>query len=228
MPLVDYNLQSTWDSLYSIRIRDPQAPDFQQRVGYGRRFAQRVQGPYSDTLDYYKQRKDWAALGFQITPASQVLVVGCGYGYLIEELKAAGLNKVYGLDYSTYLQANWAANASPQTQIVWADALALDSSQVKNAMRSTFGTNTFDYIITDSMLESFTDQELAALWPALESRLARNTPINHIIHIVDDLKPGDNPTVNLRWLTLQEWAALRPTHSWLSANGGQYIIGSGT
>lgn len=203
---------ATYAAMYKLRIRDPAHPQFGQTVGYGRTFAQRCQGPYDDALTWAHTRRDNLLRLFPgMTTSQRYLIAGCGFGYLIESFKTAGFPNVWGIDNSAYVSANRATQASGD--VLWVADDLRGGARVRNALRDLTGANTFDWILSESVMESYTDAEVPQMLNAAESVLAPGRPLSNITHLVVD-DPGILAPCIAR--TLAQYNALRTAHSWVS------------
>lgn len=248
---VDWNLQATWDAAYSVRVRVdlqsvyPNAPAIGEVVHYGKWLARLVELPSArPALEYpplfYTRRAKFLisrleALGLNQT--HRVLIIGSGFGYLIHAFRhaahpsfnAASVNypNVWGIDGSTYI-ANRFANeqldldgSTDGTTTVF--RTFANNAATRNALTTLTGANTFHVIITEEVIESLTNTELATLAGDCELRL--NNPVfRRIIHIVTP-NLADSANLGLRSLSLDAWSALRPTHTFLSTIDGDFRLG---
>ena len=150
--------------------------------------------------------------------ADRILVVGAGMGFLVETLKLVGFTNVFGLDNSPFVQGK-KATVAPNVVLVNSDFTGSVNS-LRNALNTATGGRTFQWIITESMLESFTDQECTVILGQGPNLLANGVPNSHIIHLVYEppftYLPG-SPTFNEH--TMAQWKALAPTHTWMNAEG---------
>lgn len=189
-------------------------------------------------LNEYRWRVERLRLNFpQITDTSRVLVLGCGYGFLPETFQWSGIpqGRVCGADNSAFIQGNLASEAHPNMQgkvVNRSMTLGASNAQMRGSLRTAapdvtgFGATAefFDFVITESVLESFTPAErTAAFYTTLQSYLKAGLPASQVIHIVADgwdaTADGGSPP-----LSLEEWAATRPQHSWMSYWGDMRVI----
>lgn len=145
----------------------------------------------------------------------RVLIVGAGMGFLIETLKLVGFLNVYGLDNSPWCQAQ---KASVNSGVVLINADFTGSvNSLKNAFNSATGGRDFRWIITESVLESFNDNELSVILAQGPNLLTSGSPTSHIIHLVY-CPPFDEPGV-FNEKTMAQWKAMAPTQTWMNAEG---------
>lgn len=179
---------------------------------------------------YYEQRI--VPVFGTVTGAQRILVVGCGLGLLVSAVQATGFANIWGIDRSAYVASLWPATHPRLAQI---DVL---SNQVSQQLNTAFGQNTFHWIITESVMESYPVAEQAAVYAACEGLLVRNTPLSHVVHLVyPDTDMTVWPVTGLEngafasWAgtamatpgclarTLTEWQASRPSNTFLSMVG---------
>jgi 2-polyprenyl-3-methyl-5-hydroxy-6-metoxy-1,4-benzoquinol methylase len=139
--------------------------------------------------------------------STDIFVVGCGLGLLMEELKKLGMN-CWGCDNSHYIQTikNKEKAQFPINNI---DATASDfTSKVSKAVGSLW----FDVVITEDMLSSHTD--FTQILNNCEGILNPDMPKSNIVHIID-INVKEPFTVK----TMEQWKELNPNHTWVDVNG---------
>jgi SAM-dependent methyltransferase len=156
-----------------------------------------------------------ALIGLGMTSQQRILIAGCGFGFLVERFHVAGFPNVWGVDQSAHIAANKATHVDGSVLMVADDIRG--GARVRNALRTLTGANTFDWIVTESVLESYDDAELPALLNAAESVLANGRPLSSIVHIVYEPPFNEAPNV-FNEKTLEQWNTLRPSHTWMSVN----------
>jgi len=122
---------------------------------------------------------------------STVLEIGCGMGYLVEDLVDFGVD-AYGIDISNY--------AIDTAQARRPDLASRFSVQDCRDL-SGYGRNAFGYVFTHDFLSCLTTPEIVSFFDEV-NRISRNS-----VHITMD--GLDNP----QWynpLTIAEYVALRP------------------
>ena len=96
---------------------------------------------------------------------SSVLVVGCGYGFLLEYALDQGVNsnKIWGTDISTEIQANKGAEARADVaaKILDIDISAPDAVQQLRAVVG--GNGRFNWIVTEDVMPFYSDAEVPGL-----------------------------------------------------------------
>ncbi len=150
---------------------------------------------------------------FNMLATDRILVVGCGFGYLIERFHDAGYANVWGIDSSDDIEAR--KGVESRGDVLWVSDEMTGVGRVRAAMRNLTGDDEFDWIITESMLESYEDNEVQTILNVCEGALTGSDQ-SHIIHIVvtkeDPAAPGYAPAFN--WKTIAVWNLLSPSHSW--------------
>ena len=173
----------------------------------------------------------FAGLGFQ--PSADVLVVGCGFGWTLEEMRNAGLNRAWGTDISPFIQASKTTESAIPALILNVDVTsptARDQFVAAGAGRTggpPAERGKFDWIITELVMESIDPVNRAGFLNALDALLK---PGGRVGHLIVAKEPGDqpfDPTLNMQSLTLAQWVAVRPAHWWLDMEQGRWTLGGG-
>lgn len=146
--------------------------------------------------------------------ASRLLVVGCGPGYLVDELIKAGKAQTWGVDASPFAvgRAATALGATVGARVRQADATdAAALLAAKQAMG--LGRNQrFDLAITEDVLPCLTTQEQTALLAAVRGQA------NALFHVVTPGDPADPAKLpGLDWRSTAAWKALVGTDPVLDA-----------
>lgn len=206
-------------------------------------------------LNEFRWRVERLTAQLPITPTSRILVLACGVGFLPEafiwwqmsqgETEAAAKPRVAGVDNSAYIQSVIPTTADPLMMIGTTPKivnrsfqLGTANNQMRNSLRSAAGNSEFfDFVILESVDESYTDVERSASWhTAIESYLAAGRSKANIIHMVfeDDVdrygSPGWDPVPDggAQNKTLDAWAQTRPSHTWVSCVGEmRTLVGTG-
>lgn len=173
--------------------------------------------------------RTWAQLveSFNIQTTDRVLIAGAAYGWTIEAAHDAGFPNVWGIDSSSYIQANAPTHSRGDVLMVRDDFTG--GGRVRAALRSLTGDDVFQWVISESVLESYNDNEIPALLNAAESVKATGVGLDHCVHMVHCLDetvdpPGRNQDPVFNWKTLAAWNALRPSHSWVRVNNGWEVL----
>lgn len=144
-----------------------------------------------------------------IQESTDVFVVGCALGLLMEALKDLGMN-VWGCDDSRYIHT---IKNKEKVKFPVHNISALDTD-FTNKVRNATGAMWFDVVITEDVLTSHNaykpilDNSETILNPAVEK--------TNIVHIVDV-----NAAPPFTSKSLAQWKSLRSTHTWLNILGAK-------
>ena len=212
MPRVTWDTEAEFDDHYRQNIRDPNHPQFGQWVGYGRLFAQHFSNPYNSDITEYEDRANELISAFGLGATDRIWVMGCGLGYLIEAFIDLGFTNIWGQDSSTHVANVRAVEARPDVSFAERGINSITPAEI-NAL--TGGTQ-FDWVITESVLESYDDIELIPFFNTSAARLFGPTPNDHVIHMIKTFEPTDDdwkvdPAFNRQ--SLADWKALKPDQS---------------
>jgi 2-polyprenyl-3-methyl-5-hydroxy-6-metoxy-1,4-benzoquinol methylase len=167
-------------------------------------------GPYDDNLTEFNNRVAGLVRNFSIRSSDRILVEGCGLGFIIEAFKSAGYPNCFGIENSPHVVAIKDTEADLNTVVVESDTRGGEA--LKTELTSKTGDSSFDWVITESLLESYDDADLNGLLEAAEEALAKTKPNTNIIHMVLTTEAQVDPMFNQK--SLAEWVAVRSTHSW--------------
>lgn len=159
---------------------------------------------------------------------SDMLVVGCGYGFLMEVMVDSGARHVWGTDISPYIQANKEAEARSDVAPLILDIDVVDTdaqAQFAAAGAGGQGANEgkFLWIISEHVVEGFNvETEAADLIMYLEGLddLLSSSNRAGIIHLFAGLLPDDphDHSLGLTWLPLEDWVPYAPHHYWIDTH----------
>lgn len=236
---VNWDDPQTWQKAYNFVGRRPLKEDvlYQQGAGVnqqltyldGRLFALQL-ADFGDGpgLSYARSVMNKAASGAPWTPSTDALIVGCGFGWMIESILAAGGNNVWGSDTSFLIHDAIANNPAlgvlPEvsSRILNIDVTDPDAADQFKAVGAGNQNGKFRWIITEFVVESFNPSTETALFntflDSLESLRAPGQ--GGILHILAGRLPppydvAHDTSFGMTWLTLPEWALVRPSHLWL-------------
>jgi SAM-dependent methyltransferase len=169
------------------------AADFEQEGGL-------YWPPYS-RFPFFQTRVD--ELKQRYAPAGQrLLVVGCGYGYLVDDCVAAGYD-AYGIDASAYAigkgQTLLPGIASRLTVADALDAAALDQAAKGWGLKG--GTPKWTLLITEDCLPCMTDTEVQTALTNLRARCTTN--LAHVVTCGDPAVDKVDPRIN--WKSVDGW-----------------------
>ncbi len=225
----DWDDPAVWQGAYGIRDRDPSSPTFGSRLGYSRVAMVQVLDPSSPSLSLYAERRDRLIADYGIQPSESILVAGGGYGFLAEVFLSAGYGRVYSLDGSAVVEAGMAAETAPEVvprmvavPIQGAASTRAALKVATKAIEGPPGYSTFDWVVTEDLLPGYSTAEVGVILDACEVGLD-GTDLARIVHLVTTPLPP--PWTDL---SLEDWAALRPAHSWTSIRLSQWRTIYGT
>lgn len=198
-----------------------------QVVGYGRAL-------YLDSKMENPRFNAWEhnirSLGTKLNMSfgSSILLVGCGFGYTIEEAMALGVTKIWGVDTSPYIQANKATEANAAIAPIILD-IDITAANVLNLLKPHVGgQGKVNWVVSELVVESLTPAELTAFLDACDSLRTGQGGVAHIVACkMDTTEGGEDPHKDspLRQRTLAEWAAERPGHYWMDWNNDNAVMG---
>jgi cyclopropane fatty-acyl-phospholipid synthase-like methyltransferase len=144
-----------------------------------------------------------------------VLVVGCGWGYLVDELETRGWD-AWGADASAYAIARGQAEL-PHLEGRLFRADVTDARHLDLLMRRTDPPiDRFDLVVTEDLLPALDDDEIARALAALRG-VGRT-----LVHIVT---PGDDRGgarhSDLNWKPIAAWRSLLAPDAVLDAETGE-------
>jgi hypothetical protein len=186
------------DAMYEAYRR---YPFFAHRARYVQRLVDRL--------------KQTPALPANSTPATtHVVVVGAGWGFLVDELMALGFD-AYGIEASAYAHGKAAEHvpSSVHARMHQKDGLsAVQFTEVRRAA-GLKGGQLFDLGISEDILPCLDDQEVMQLRGIMRGQ-CRN-----LLHIITPGAPGEPKVTALNWKTMADWRTLLATGaampSWL-------------
>lgn len=205
--------EQIWRSLYR-RNRGTVDGVHQGYVAYSRE-------TFLDSL-VFETRRDWLT-GYGLDNNASILVVGCGFGFLLEQLIDAGITDVYGLEPSAWLfdPANGGEWRSDVRSRVAQDFVGSGTEKASLNALGVGGAARFTFVVDEDAASSHTDAELPAFVAGLEDRLQGNAR-SRIVHVVTTaLHDGYVGDSSLNWKTLADWKAIAPTHTWVDARTGE-------
>lgn len=167
------------------------------------------------TSDMFPTRRDWLT-GYGLDNNATVLVVGCAYGFLIEQLVDAGISDVWGIDPSPWIwdaanDGEWRLDVKARVANDW-----LGSGTEQASLQAVGAPPSFRFVVDEDAASSHSDAELPAFLAACEARLQGNVK-GRIVHIVTPFPGGDSA---INWKSMAEWKALAPDHTWVDARTG--------
>lgn len=159
--------------------------------------------------DIFKIRAESIINQLNLQPGSDIMVIGCAFGYLMEEFHARGMN-VWGCDNSKYIQTNKSTKRE-DVKFPIHNISVLDSDFYKQVQKWT-GAAWFDVVITEDVLTSH--DEYSSIFSNCESILNPEVDKRNIVHLVDL-----NTREPFIARSYSEWKALKPEHTWVDSFG---------
>lgn len=232
MPLYDWSTKGAFDAAYDFSGEPDGHPSDRPEVRL--HYHRSVMMPYATTVAHGLV----AALGWGAT--TRVVVVGAGFGWTVEVLRTLGLGRVVGIDTSSYVQSRKTqpeddevrasiiragldpassrgaellarhSDGLPRSRV--ASDLAnenLTTGASRARVRQIMGSQSFE-VLTESVLESFTDAEAQQV-----SAFAHSATSGRVSHYIFPRAEGN--FLPLNWKILEEWKALIPADSFIEA-----------
>lgn len=156
--------------------------------------------------DIFKLRAENIISNLNIPIGSKILIIGCAFGYLLEELANRRMN-VWGCDNSPYIHLN---TDTESTYPIY--NLDVTSNTFINDIRENIGIQYFDYIITEDLLTSY--DEYTTIFSNIEGLLNPNKSLKNIINLVET-----NCGLPFIGQSLGVWRLTNDNYTWLDSNG---------
>jgi len=155
---------------------------------------------------FYAERAAWVR---SIVPTGKVLVAGCGWGYLVDELVALGLD-AWGIDASTYC----VGRAVVSSRVLTVEATSRNRPAGARTAAGLGGSTKFAAAVTDDLLPCLTDAEASTALAELR-RVATT-----LLHIVTPGAAADPAkAAGLNWKSHAAWKSFVGTDLVYSAEG---------
>ena len=152
------------------------------------------------TLRLFEIRAQSIVQHFNLSAGSRVLVGGCAFGFLMEELQKLGM-VVYGFDNSPYIQQLAKAPNNPMKVQFPIHNIDIAANNFAQQIQQATGHTTFDCMVTEDVLPSFD-----GFTQIMTNCSAVTTKTFHIV----DLDCGTDFTNK----TTNEWIQVNPLHTW--------------
>lgn len=230
--MADWNDPATWAQAYRMRGGRPNKQDSELATGGGfgeilsyldgRKYAVQLADDGSPGLSSYRFRlQKLDASGF--SPAAETLIVGCGFGWLVEVIVDVGSNAVWGTDTGTLIQAgltdpNIAVRSDIQALILNIDFTSPNAKQLFKAAGAGTNKGEFRNIVTEHLLEDWPIGDISTALDACDNLRAAGQ--SQVYHLVVPAMPGQDTDIVVNQLTIDEWATLRPEHYWIDISSG--------
>ena len=236
--MADWNDPQTWAGAYRIRGGRPNKTDsilpigegFGEYLSYldGRKFQLQLSDDGEPGLAHLRfNLQKLGATG--ISPAAETLVVGCGFGWLLEVIVDAQSNAIWGCDNGTLIQSlksdpQVGVRSDIQDLILNVDFTAVDAADQFKALGAGTNKGLFRNVITEHVLEDWPTADLSSALDSCEALLAAGqSNVYHLVIAQDEVASDSAYMVNR--LLLSEWAALRPAHFWVDEVTGNIAGG---
>jgi len=231
--MADWNDPATWAQGYDIIGGFPGVAGFGDRLSYldGRTYALHLARDGGTGLAAYRLRlQKLGAGGF--SPAAETLIVGCGFGWLIEVLVDIGANNVWGSDISTPIQtglidSSVGVRADIQALVLDIDFTAPNAKSLFKAVNAGNKSGAFRNVVTEHLLEDWPIEDIDTALDACDNLRAQGqSTVYHMITAMDSLDSSlvDSEIAPNRF-NLSEWAALRSEHFWIDIVTGNIAGG---
>jgi hypothetical protein len=239
--MADWNDPATWARAYTIQggHKDkadsilPTGAGFGEDLSYldGRKFQLQMADDGAEGLSHLRFRLNKLGAVPAWTPATTVIIVGCGFGWLLEVLQAIGSNQAWGTELSTLIHANIATADVPQAvqdRVLNIDITDADAADQFQAAGAGNNNGLFRQIVTEQFLEDWPIGDMDTILDACDAlRAPGQGAVTHIVSTTDSVaanRMGDDGIIDNK-LSLAEWVALRPSHWWMDISSG--AIGGG-
>src|SRR3989344_51243 len=159
-----------------------------------------------------------AMLKRRFAPDNQkLLIVGCGYGYLVDLALQAGYD-AWGCDISPWAvaRAQRVLPAASAARVLLGDATSSTSLAAVKTAAGLKDDQKFAVLMTEDMLGCLTDGEIALALPALRAICS-----SKLLHLATPLDPSAEQDSRLNWKTGLEWKELVAPDVFVNQNGRQ-------
>jgi hypothetical protein len=170
------------------------AADFEQGGLYG-------PDPYHE-YPFFQERVD-ELIGRFAPNGQKLLVVGCGYGYLVDLCVTAGYD-AFGVDNTYAITKGRQLLPAISTRLLVADAL--NTSTLDTAAKSAGlhgGVPKWALLVTEDVLPCMSDAEIATALTNLRARCSTN-----LLHFVTPGQQDASHDPRINWKTIDAWRAV--------------------
>lgn len=231
--MADWNTVQAWEHAYRCKGGFPDKAGFGDILSYldGRSYASQLADDEQGGLAAYRHRlQKLGATG--INPAAETLIVGCGFGWLLEVIVDAGSNAVWGTDISTLIQSlksdpSVAVRSDIQPLILDIDIRDADAAAQFQAAGAGNNKGEFRNVVTERLLDDWPIADMTTILDACDAiRATGQSQVYHMVTAQDTLPPGSTDPQDVSNLfTIAEWTALRPEHYWVDMVSGNIAGG---
>jgi SAM-dependent methyltransferase len=180
---------------------------------------------YADYRRYPHFAQRAVAVAGRTAAAARILVVGCGYGYLVDALLAAGRPNTWGVDAAPWATGRAAAavGAAAGARVRQADATSAAALRAAKQAMGLGATQRFDLAVTEDVLPCLTAAEQTALLAAVRQHATA------LLHVVTPGDPADpRKGAGIDWRSAAAWKALvGAADAVLDAETGELLGGGG-
>lgn len=230
--MADWSDPQVWEGAYRWPGGIPGIPGYNQILSYldGRTYVEQLAQDGQGGLAHYRHRLTKLGAG-GFNRAADTLIIGAGFGWLLELIIDLGSLNVWGCDNSTLIQSllsdpQVGVRPDVQTKILSVDFTAPDAADQFLALAAGNNKGQFRNVVTEHLLEDWPTADLTNALDACEALMSSGqSNVYHLVTAQD--KVQSDPVYMANRLTLAEWAALRPSHFWIDeasenvAGGGQ-------
>jgi hypothetical protein len=197
---------------YTRNIGDPYNPP--PSITYSRAY-------YGDRLDAAFTNRASGMSNLGAASNASMLVVGSGFGFLIEALVAQGISDVYGIEPGSWYwdaanDSEWGAGIKARTAEDWIGSGTEQTSL--DALPGVPNNEKFNWVIDEDAAPAHSDAELPVFIAGLEARLQGNAK-GRIVHLVTPVAPQGSGDSSQNWKTMTEWEQVAPDHTWINQRG---------
>ncbi len=149
--------------------------------------------------DFFRHDAEFIASTFNLINKT-VLVVGCAYGYLVDELRKQGI-KSFGVDNSVYARSriNRVFELEPDKKVLEGDT---SKSTVWTGIKTQIGT--IDFLITEDLFTDFEDSQISPFLSLCRNHSSRRL---HILTCAPE-RPIQNRDHHFNWKSFAEWDSI--------------------
>jgi 2-polyprenyl-3-methyl-5-hydroxy-6-metoxy-1,4-benzoquinol methylase len=169
-----------------------------------------VKNPHDMEITYFHDEVKQLEGHFSLQRKQRILVVGCGFGYLVEAMMDLKFQNCWGMDNSTWIAANRATEARSDVPIL--EIGILDEGLLPRLAART-GSAMFDWVVDEHILEGYLDEQHKPLIMAMNELVPDPARVIHMIQPISEGKTGD-PSMN--WKTFDEWVSVYEHNRWIA------------
>lgn len=177
---------------------------------------------YQDQLTALFANRASGMVSLGVATNASMLVIGSGFGYLMEALVTQGVTNVWGIDPGSLFwdvanDLDWASGMKARTAEDW---IGSGTEQASLNALGIPGQATFNWVIDEDAAPAHSDAELPIFIAGCEARLQGNAK-GRIVHLVTPLGVGGPGDSSQNWKTMTAWKAVAPDHTWVNVGTGE-------